>query len=273
MASVALCKGVLATALLTLATAPVVAEPYYASRAGGWFWYQDPPPPLAEEDDEHLAEQEPPEPQTLAASPEAPDYKRQLQGFQQELEQSLARAIVSPEPEHLRHYMSLNAKSLALAGRFADSWQLVLQRQPELDYRLHYPTDDQAVQGFNYHRAVSSDASLKKLAGSHGLLFMFRGDCPVCHRFAPVLRRFAQSHGFTVLAVSLDGGKLEEFPQARMDNGIAARLDVELVPALFLVAPRQGSYRAVGYGYMSGETLRRQLLLASEAPPLPGGDG
>ena len=37
------------------------------------------------------------------------------------------------------------------------------------------------------------------------LIFVFRGDCPHCHRFAPILKRFEQEFGFTVLAISMDG--------------------------------------------------------------------
>ena len=236
-------------------------EPYYLGRAGGWFWYQEP----VKQSEEDLAV-----PTPAPETPAEPAYRQQLAIFKEELEEALARAVMEPEPEHLRHYMTLNARSLALAGRFAEAWQWVLQQRPELDYRLQYPASDQAVQSVNYYHAVDRDARLRQLSDEHGLLFMFRGDCPVCHRFAPVLLQFAKQYGFSILAVSLDGGTLPGLSQVKMDNGIASRLNVDLVPALFLVAPRQREFKAVGYGYMSSAALGQQLLLASEDWKLHG---
>lgn len=228
---------------------PLAAEPHYRTRADGWFWYHTQPVAVK------AIKPEPPPPTAIS-------YQQQLTSFQDEVQESLARAILEPAPQHLQHYMRLNAKSLAMSGHFADAWQLQLQQQPSLDYRLRYPASDQALQSFNYYSAKQSDSRLRELAGEYGLWFMFRSDCPVCHRFAPVLRGFSERYGFSVLAVSLDGGILPDFPQPKFDTGIAEKLEVDLVPALFLVAPKQRSFNAVGYGYMSAEMLRQRLLQA-----------
>ena len=51
-------------------------------------------------------------------------------------------------------------------------------------------------------------------------------------------KRFEQEFGFTVLAISMDGRAIPEYPNARPDNGMAARLnDATAVPALYLTAP------------------------------------
>ncbi len=231
----------------------LAAEPYYTSRADGWFWYRNPPAASKATQPEP-----PPQPQAPAAS----SYQQQLTAFQDEVQESLARAILEPAPEHVQDYMRLNEKSMALAGHFADAWQWLLQQEPSLDHRLRYPASDQALQSFNYYSAKQGDGRLRELAGEYGLWFMFRSDCPVCHRFAPVLRGFSERYGFTVLAVSLDGGVLPEFPQPKFDTSLAEKLEVDLVPALFLVAPKQRSFNAVGYGYMSAEMLRQRLLQA-----------
>jgi len=43
-------------------------------------------------------------------------------------------------------------------------------------------------------------------------VFFFRGACPYCHKFAPLLKAFADRYGFRLVDVSLDGGGLPEFP-------------------------------------------------------------
>jgi hypothetical protein len=82
------------------------------------------------------------------------------------------------------------------------------------------------------------------------LFFLFRSDCPYCQQFAPLLQRFEQKFGLPVFAISLDGGTLPEFPRARVDNGIAATLNVAQVPALFLASPRTNVITPLGYGVL-----------------------
>ena len=43
-----------------------------------------------------------------------------------------------------------------------------------------------------------------RLAREHGLLFFYRADCPHCRAMAPILKAFASTQGFEVLAVRLD---------------------------------------------------------------------
>jgi conjugal transfer pilus assembly protein TraF len=65
------------------------------------------------------------------------------------------------------------------------------------------------------------------------LFFFYRSDCPYCHAFAPTLAAFQARHGIQVVAISVDGGPLPGFPNARPDNGIATTLKVSQVPAVF----------------------------------------
>ena len=70
----------------------------------------------------------------------------------------------------------------------------------------------------------------------------------------------------TVLAISLDGATLPDFPDARPDNGLAARLKPSAVPALYLTAPARREIRPVGFGLMSmSDLLERIAALAGDA--------
>ena len=99
--------------------------------------------------------------------------------------------------------------------------------------------------------AEDEEQSLRCGEVPHGLLFIFRSDCPYCHRLAPILKRFEHEYGMTVFAVSLDGRGLPEYPNPQPDNGISARLNASMVPALYLTAPSRREIQPVGFGVMA----------------------
>ncbi len=251
-------SGLCPVALPTAGTADdaqAVSPPgYFHDQERGWFWYELPPVEIQ------------PHPAPEATPDSARDELAQLQ---QKTEELLARAVLTPTEEHLRNYMEWNAFMLARADHFSRSWQQLLWRSPTLDHRLLAPASDNAIQAIHRARVQRDDQMLTELAQTHGLWFLFRGDCPLCHRFAPVLHGFAERYGFSVLAISLDGGMLAEFPHAVRNRHLTDRLPVSTVPAVFLVEPRRKQIRPVAYGYLSATELARRLLSSIAPPPNP----
>ena len=73
-----------------------------------------------------------------------------------------------------------------------------------------------------------------------------------------------------MLAISMDGRAIPEYPNAWPDNGMAARLNATAVPALYLTAPATRQIRPVGFGVMSmTDLVERIAALAQDAPPAP----
>ena len=144
-------------------------------------------------------------------------------------------------------------------GAFADAWQRVLWANPGLDYSLKRPTSMVARQAYNQTRTQETRMSVEQAAYSNGIFFFFRSDCPYCHKFAPILRRFAQLHNFEVFAVSLDGGPIPDFPDARPNNGIAEKLSVETVPAVYLASKQTGNIQPLGYGVLTVSELTERI--------------
>ena len=192
------------------------------------------------------------------------DPRLLLQAWRDRVEKALARATLQPSDRNVQDYMRLNERTLALAGDFSLAWQRVLRGSPELDYRLRHPADDASLQSWQHHEARVADAALEQLAGSHGLLFFFSSDCPICHRFAPILRSFSHRYGFQVKAVTLDGHALPSYPQPEVNRRAAQHLGVTAVPALFLIMPEHRWARPVGYGLMGAAELGRRVLIAAE---------
>mgnify|MGYP000487923702 FL=1 len=198
-----------------------------------------------------------------------------FEALQQRLEDLKRVAVMNPSDTNLLAYMRFQRMVMDKSQVFADRWQRLVWSAPDLDYGLSgRPTNAMAINVFDDQQRDRDAQTVRNLAATHGLIFVFRSDCPFCHRFAPILKRFELDFGMTVLAVSLDGGTLPDYPDARRDNGMAARLNATAVPALYLTAPARREIRPVGFGLMSmSDLLERVAALARErldTTPNPG---
>ena len=99
---------------------------------------------------------------------------------------------------------------------------------------------------------------IKGLSETFGLFFFFSDDCPYCHQFAPIVKRFAETYAWEVIAIRVDagasgtsapgtsalgtdssgGGSLPEFPDAQADHGLFEAWGIQALPALFAVNPQ-----------------------------------
>ena len=116
---------------------------------------------------------------------------------------------------------------VARASTFADVAQRVAWATPELDPTLQgRPVNAKALEVFEQTELADRSRAIGELGKDHVLFFFYRSDCPYCHAFAPTLEAFQVRHGIQVVAISVDGGPITGFPNARPDNGIATALKV-----------------------------------------------
>lgn len=232
------------------------ATAYYDDRSRGWFWY---------EKDEITAEENAetsPLPQTPVTAPLSPRERLKKQG--EDWEDALALAILEPSPANYVAYLEKTAAIQQQAQAFAGGFKKTLWVTPELDYTIEKPRDTQAIIGMNDKRNQQQDRLLQEAARENGILFFFRSDCPHCHRFAPVLKLFAETFGFSVIAVSMDGKGLPEYPYPKADHELASRLNISTVPAIFMVNPDSNAVATVGYGYNNWIKLKEKVLFAAQ---------
>lgn len=226
---------------------------YWLRNREGWFWYRDPPAST---------------PRPAPSAPKPPRELVEFEAMQKRLEDLKRVAVMNPTDANLTAYMRYQRMVMNKSEHFAERWQRLVWTVPDLDYGLSgRPTNAMAINVFDEQQRERQAQTIKSLAATHGLIFVFRGDCPHCHRFAPILKRFEQEFGFTVLAISMDGRAIPEYPNARPDNGMAARLNATAVPALYLTAPATREIRPVGFGVMSmTDLVDRIAALAQDAP-------
>jgi len=273
-------RTLLALAALCLAALPVAAQPadetiattravsiettaesigtYWLRNREGWFWYRDPPASVKP-------------PKAAPPPPSRPQELVEFEAMQQHLDELKRVAVMNPTDTNLVAYMRYQRFVMNKSEVFAERWQRLVWTVPELDYGLTgRPTNAMAIGAFDEQQQVRQGQVVRNLASTHGLLFIFRSDCPYCHRFAPILKRFEQEFGMTVFPVSLDGRGLPEYPNPQLDNGIAARLNASMVPALYLTAPSKRQIRPVGFGVMAlTELLERIAALAQDPREAP----
>lgn len=245
---------------------------YWADSRRGWHFYEDPEQePLGQRLPKAVL---PPTAPDAKAAPQKPPEIVQFERLQKKLEEYRNIAIINPTEVNVRRYMTLESKVVSQASLFADVAQRVAWVSPELDPTLRgRPVNAKAIEVFEQDQLTSRSHAMAALGRDHVLFFFFRSDCPYCHAFAPTLEAFQARHGIHVVAISVDGGSIPGFPNARTDNGIARTLNVTQVPAVFLAQPFTGKISPIGFGVLSeSQLLERISVVATDASEamLPG---
>jgi len=221
----------------------------------GFLWYAPPKPP---------------EPAKTAKAPKLKKPYTQLTNKElgAEIERLLAVAVEKQTPEAVKEYMFLQQYAMDRASSFSDVFRRTVWTTPELDYSLRSrPTNAMALAAYDAQRDGKRNAASDQLAKTHGVFFFFRGNCTYCHQLAPILKMYQRLHGVEIFPVSLDGGTMPEFPNARPDNGAGQNLNITTVPAVFLADKRTGRIQPLGYGVMSlDEIVNRVYVLTSTEP-------
>jgi conjugal transfer pilus assembly protein TraF len=240
------------------ATRPI----FWVDHTRGWHFYEDPvepPPPVTPIASSPQAST----PSSTSSDPRPPELVEFAQ-LQKKLEESRQVAIVRPTEANVRRYMELEVQVTRQASHFADVAQRVAWANPELDMTLQgRPTNAQAIQVFDRERQDARTTQVTALSKTHVLLFFFRSDCPYCHALAPILETFETRYGMHIVAISVDGGGLPNFPNFRRDNGIARSLQVTQVPAVFLANPFDGVISPLGFGVLSESQLLERIATVS----------
>ena len=235
--------------------------PYWSDAWRGWHFYEEP-----DADEVPMAPPKTSAPAPKPAPAKAPELV-EFERLQKAVESYRNIAIMRPTEANVRRYMELESKVVARASYFADVAQRVAWSTPELDPTLQgRPVNAKALEVFDREQMSGRSQSISSLGKDHVLFFFFRSDCPYCHAFAPTLAAFEARHGIKVVAISVDGGSMPGFADARRDNGIAATLKVTQVPAVYLAQPYTGKITPIGFGVLSeAELVERIATVATPA--------
>ncbi|HUX80438.1 MAG TPA: conjugal transfer protein TraF, partial [Alphaproteobacteria bacterium] len=193
-----------------------------------------------------------------------------IENQRKEIETKLHAAIIEPTSENLIAYILAQRALMDQSQKFSESWKRVVITTPSLDETLVHPVDQNARHVYYDERHKELQKRIKKLAQDYGLFFFFRKNCPYCHGFAPIVKRFSEKYGWSVLAITMDGGTLPEFPHAKRDNGISERLQIAHVPALIALHPKTGQLIPLAYGMVSESEIEERINMLTQAFTVKG---
>ena len=230
--------------------------------AEGWFW-RDVDPEMQEPEiaEEKIAKPTLVDPNTLYPSMSNPlvDPLASLEILQKAVETSKARAVLQPTNENLMNWIQVQNELLKKNTLFADNWQRLVWRNPEYDYNQVRPSNPVALKAYSESYKLDRREALREISKEYGLYFVIAESCPYCHEMAPYLKRFAETYGFTVITVSVDGGSVAEFQNAMYSPEFAERLGVKITPAIILAKPSEGVIEPISYGFISLKELETRI--------------
>lgn len=266
-------------AMMTLAAAAAIAQaspaasapdadevpelPYWRRAKEGWFWQKDPPPVVKPKPQEAK-----PEPALSADDRDLTEFN----DFKVKLERALNVATQNPSDANVMRYLEMVTLARQKASVFADTAQAVAFRMPWIDNTLTgggRPSQPTAQRAYDSIQMQDRDQLLREMAQSYGLYFFFRRNCAYCHVQAPMLKQFQMKYGFTVYAVTLDGGALPDFPGAVQDGGLAEQVADAMgvptqhfvVPAVVLAKPSTREVVPVGFGAMTMDEMADRVAM------------
>lgn len=237
-----------------------VEASFYEDKARGWFWYED-PFLEAEEDDVRTIKKENLLPESL---PVEPNYGEQLQRYKKSLEDKKAKALMSPTYSHVKDYMIAQKDMSDRASFFSEQWKRVVLTTPALNPEIDNPTSHYISHVKKDEERMARQAELASMAKTYGLFLFVSHNCAYCKAFAPVVKKFAEAHGFEVIVISLQGSVDADiealFPTIWNNNGIAETFGIQQAPALMAYSKNDDDLIPITYGATSLDTLATNAL-------------
>ncbi|HDN9793043.1 TPA: type-F conjugative transfer system pilin assembly protein TraF [Aeromonas salmonicida] len=210
----------------------------------GWQWYNEP--------------QDNTEPQ--APAPKQKSASELKKAYQQATQEALDNAILNSSPDNFARFMRWQNFWTERAGKFSQSAKSAMLKYPELDYNLKYSHYNGTVKEQLSMDKQKEQAAIAKLASQYGIFFFYRGQMPLDNLAGSIIANFAKDNNISIIPVSVDGVLNPALPTSRLDSGQRQRMGIKFFPAIFLVDPKQHTYRPLAYGFITPDDLSRQFL-------------
>ena len=198
-----------------------------------------------------------------AQASRAPSAATQLAAIGAELQELKARAILDPSPENVTAYIRYQRAQLDRSSLFADVWQRALWQDPRLDYTLERPVSTLGKRAWIDQRKSDRDSVMSQLSRRYGVFYFYASSCGACDIFAPILKAVSAKYGLSVLAVSMDGGPSQVFPDYIVDTGQYEKLGLgtdRQVPAVVLFDSVAKRPMPIGYGILTQEEIMDRVF-------------
>lgn len=218
----------------------------------GWHWYLD---PKRDKQDEKANQQNIDMDFKNMSPTDKVEYLREQQ------QQTLHKALISPTRENVIEYLKVQQIILDKSNDFTNIYRQVIQTTPLYNGTINYPISQTGSQIYHANLEQERHLMLSSINKTHGLFYFYKAGCPYCERFAPVIKKFVSIYKIELIPVSLDGHKSPDFPESKINQAIATKLQIQSVPALYLVEPKAQKFIPVSFGFTTLDTLKERMHL------------
>ena len=249
-----MCKAFLGAVIVQMMASSLSAS-WHDRKAEGWAWYED---RQVEEKQSEVNE-----PKSNAQI---------LSEIRVDLEEKLAKATLKPTKENVEAYIKAQKVVLDRSMHFANVWQRVILLNPDLDSTRKVPVSQYGSQLYKSELRKKKEGLIRSLSSEYGLFFFYDSSCPYSVAFSEVIKAFSSQYDWEVVAISVDGGSLKEFPEYQLDNGISSSFGVQGVPALFAINPKEEKVAPIAYGLVAVDKIEDNIFLQFGHDLLGGDD-
>ncbi len=241
---------------------PLLAQDsFYNKRKEGWFWYKD---PVFEKEEDSLKEEK--SVNELARPKTIEEVARvRVEKTKKDLEDARMVALEFPTQDNVQKYMHLQQAMMNKANDFSTQFARAVLLNPALNPEIKNPTAAYARRTYHGEQDKLKLRKIKSLAKTHGLLFIFKSNCPYCTHFAPIVKMFSEKYQWNVMAISADGGSCEQFANAMPNNGIVEALNIQSAPALIAYNSETNEVIPISYAMTSLEQLENNIMTLAGA--------
>jgi conjugal transfer pilus assembly protein TraF len=243
--------------LLTILPLCVQADSFYGDKERGWYWYETLPIPVEPAEEKEIKI-------TTSTSTSSQSASEKVKTYRAELENRLATAWLNPTLQNVRAYQEMQKDMLDRSHQFSGAWVRNVMMNAHLDQSLATPVNQGAIHVKLDLEKQYTRNTIRNLSKEYGLFFFYSSSCIFCHKFAPIVKAFAETHGWKVLAISLDGGSIAEFPDAIPDNGLATKWNIQALPSLYAVNPQTEHVIQVAHGMTSIDEMETRIITLVE---------
>ena len=238
----------------TSSLASLPTPTFYQDHAHGWHWYEA-------QNAENQESQEKDQVSDTSQQPTKRKTPKEIVAlYREELENRLADAWMHPIPSKIKAYQEMQKDMLDRSANFSKGWMQNVFLNPELDNTISSPVNQKARHIQLDLQSKQVKQTITNLTEEYGLFFFFSSHCDYCHEFAPIVKMFSEQYGWQVLAISLDGGALAEFPNPQPDNGLFQEWQVGVMPALYAVNPHTGHVIPIALGMTSIDQMEVRIM-------------
>lgn len=194
----------------------------------------------------------------------------EIERRRQELDELRNRAVLEPSPSNLKAYMTAQTAMIDQAASFADVWQRVLFKTPELDANKDYPLTSIGGEAYQDKKRGLYEEALRAAAANLGFMVVVTDErtCALCHPQLEVIKLMQANYAIAPLVITKDGSHHPLFPEAKLDTGQLKKLGLADFPTPFvaLVEPISGTVEPLGSGLLTEDLILERIYLITRVP-------